>query len=265
MPAFASGEPCVLLDSRGRRYLVDLAEGRQFQYHAGVVEHDAIVGAPVGTVLRSSTGARLVALRPRLADFILLMKRRAQLIYPKDIGPILHWGDIGPGMTVLEAGTGSGALTLALVRAVGAEGRVVSVEARDDHADHAVGTMERFLGKLPPSLELRRGDVVEVAGDVMPDRIVLDLPEPWSVIEGLRPSIPPGAVVTVYLPTVPQVQRLADALRRSAFVGIETFEILFREWKVEGRSVRPESMMVGHTGFITIAHASTGDPDGSDA
>jgi len=256
--AFAAGDICLLVDSRGRRYLVDLADGRQFQFHAGVLDHAAVIGQPPGVEVRSSTDARLVALRPRLADFILLMKRGAQLIYPKDIGPILAWGDIGPGHTVLEAGTGSGALTMALVRAVGPDGHVISVEARDDHAAHARRTIERWFGGVPDTLDLRLGEVADVAADVTPDRVVLDLPEPWEVLDALAGSIPPGAVTTVYLPTVPQVQRLTDAMRRIGFTAIQVFETLFREWRVEGRSVRPETMMVGHTGFITVASRTTG-------
>lgn len=256
--AFAAGDICLLVDARGRRYLVDLGAGKQFQFHAGVLDHDDLIGRQPGLEVRSSTDARLVALRPRLADFILLMKRGAQLIYPKDIGPILAWGDIGLGQTVLEAGTGSGALTMALVRAVGPNGTVVSVEARDDHAAHARRTIERWYGGIPPSLDLRLGDVAEVATDVMPDRVVLDLPEPWEVLEALAGSIPPGAIATVYLPTVPQVQRLTDAMRRIGYTAIQVFETLFREWRVEGRSVRPETMMVGHTGFITVATRTSG-------
>lgn len=254
---FAAGDICLLVDSRGRHYLVDLDDDRQFQFHAGVVDHAAIIGEPPGVEVRSSTDARLMALRPRLADFVLLMKRGAQLVYPKDIGPILAWGDIGPGHTVLEAGTGSGALTMALVRAVGPEGRVVSVETRDDHAAHARRTIERWFAGIPDTLELRIGEVGEVGADVAPDRVVLDLPEPWAVLESLAGSIPPGAVATVYLPTVPQVQRLTDTMRRVGFAAIQVFETLFREWRVEGRSVRPETMMVGHTGFITVAHRTT--------
>jgi tRNA (adenine57-N1/adenine58-N1)-methyltransferase len=249
-----AGEPCLLVDTKGRRYLIELAEGAEFQYHAGTLPHAEIIGSEEGAELRSSGASRLLVLRPRLADFILTMPRGAQVVYPKDIGPILHWGDIRPGSVVLEAGTGSGALTMALVQAVGPEGRVVSVERRSDHLAHAAGTIERFFGTLPGNLSLREGDVAEMVADVAPDRVVLDLPEPWEVVAPAARHMGAGGVLTAYLPTVPQVQQLHVALRHSRRFGdVSTFEILLREWNAEGRSVRPASQMVGHTGFITVA------------
>ncbi len=252
-----AGETCLLIDGRGRYYLVDLDAGGTFQYHVGVLPHSEIIGAAEGSVLRSSGGGRLVVLRPRLADYILRMRRGAQVVYPKDIGPIIHWGDIGPGMTVLEAGTGSGALTMALLRAVGPQGSVVSVEERPDHAAGARHAIERFLGEIPPNLDLRLGRVEEHVAAIVPDRLVLDLPQPWEVVAPAVEGLADGGVFTAYLPTVPQVQRLHDELRWSRrFVDVATFEVLHRDWVVEGRSVRPESQMVGHTGFITISRKS---------
>jgi tRNA (adenine57-N1/adenine58-N1)-methyltransferase len=257
-PPFRAGETCLLIDTKGRRYLVDLDESAQFQYHAGTLRHAEIIGGPEGAELRSSGGSRLLALRPRLADFILTMPRGAQVVYPKDIGPMLHWGDIRPGSVVLEAGTGSGALTMALVQAVGPEGKVVSVEQRADHLAHATRTIERFFGGCPANLTLRLGDVAEVVAEVQPDRLVLDLPEPWEVVAAAAHHMETGGVLTAYLPTVPQVQQLRTALRHSARFGdVTTFEILLREWQADGRSVRPVSQMVGHTGFVTVARHTT--------
>ena len=250
---FRAGEVCLLVDGRGRHYLIDLDPAGAFQYHVGVLAHREIIGASEGTVLRSSGDGRLVALRPRLADYILRMRRRAQVVYPKDIGPLLHWGDIGPGMVVLEAGTGSGALTMALVRAVGTTGRVVSVEERADHAAGARAAISRFLAEIPSNLELRVGRVEDAVAEVRPERLVLDLPEPWEVVGPAAAGMAPGGILTSYVPTVPQVQHLHDELRRSRrFMEAATFEVLFREWVAEGRSVRPASQMVGHTGFITV-------------
>lgn len=252
--AFRPGEVCLLVDGRGRHYLVDLDPQGVFQYHVGSLALDQVIGRPEGTVLRSSGNGRLVALRPRLADYILRMRRGAQVIYPKDVGPILHWGDIGPGRRVLEAGTGSGALTMALVQAVGPAGTVVSVEERPDHAAGARAAIERFFGEVPPNLSLRVGRVEELVGEVAPDRLVLDLPEPWRVVAPAVAGLADGGVLIAYLPTVPQVQHLHDELRRSRrFLGVGAFEILLREWVAEGRSVRPASQMVGHTGFVTTA------------
>ncbi len=251
---FDDGDLCLLVDARGRRYLVDLHPAAKFQYHAGTVAHAEIIGRPPGEVLRSTAGARLVALRPRLADYVLRMKRGPQVVYPKDLGSIVHWGDIGPGMTVLEAGTGSGALTMTLLRAVGPTGRVISVERRQEHADHAAEAINRFLGGLPETLELHIGEVEDFVAEIEPDRIVLDIPEPWRVVGPASESLTASGVFTAYLPTVPQVQTLHEALRRSRrFADTTTFEILQREWVADGRSVRPSHQMVGHTGFITVS------------
>lgn len=207
-------------------------------------------------------------MRPRLADYVLRMPRGAQLIYPKDLGPMIHWADVRPGDTVIEAGTGSGALTLALIRAVGPGGSVVTVERREDHLAHARNVITRFHGGLPENLEMILGEVVDVVGgrgDT--DRLMLDLPEPWEVAEAAAGHMAAGGIICAYVPTVPQVQRLVDALRHTGrFVSTETFEGLHREWRFDGRSVRPESQMVGHTGFITVAHHTsvaldTDDPD----
>lgn len=266
---FRAGEVCLLVDGRGRHYLVDLDPAGVFQYHVGRLPLADIIGRPEGTVLRSSRDGRLIALRPRLADYILRMRRGAQIVYPKDVGPMIHWGDIAAGMLVLEAGTGSGALTLALVRAVGPTGRVVSVEDRPDHAAGARAAIERFLGEIPANLDLRVGRVEGLVEEVGPDRLVLDLPEPWEVVGPAVAGLADGGVLTAYLPTVPQVQRLQDELRRARrFADAATFEVLFREWVMEGRSVRPASQMVGHTGFITVARkvaAGAGNDDPGDA
>jgi tRNA (adenine57-N1/adenine58-N1)-methyltransferase len=260
--AFRAGETCLIVDGRGRHYLTELDPAGAFQYHVGVLSHSAIIGAPEGSVLRSSGGGRLVVLRPRLADYILRMRRGAQIVYPKDVGPIIHWGDIGPGMSVLEAGTGSGALTMALLRAVGPEGTVVSVEERPDHAAGARQAIERFFGGMPPNLDLRIGLVEEQVALVGPDRLVLDLPQPWEVVAPAVAGLTDGGVFISYLPTVPQVQHLQDELRFSRrFIEVSTFEVLQRDWVVEGRSVRPDSQMVGHTGFITVARKTLPIPE----
>jgi tRNA (adenine57-N1/adenine58-N1)-methyltransferase len=252
--AFRAGDLCLLIDGRGRRYLVDLRIEGSFQFHAGVVPHDSLIGSEPGAVVRTATGARIVALRPRLADYVLKMDRGAQVVYPKDLGPIVHWSDVAPGQLVVEAGTGSGALAMALVRAVGPGGTVVSVERRADHLDHARKTIGRFLGEIPANLLLVGGLVEEVLADHRPDRVVLDLPEPWSVVEPAVAALRPGGIFCAYLPTVPQVQKLHDELHVSRrFVGIESFEVMHRDWQIDGRSVRPMSQMVGHTGFLTVA------------
>lgn len=254
MTEFAKGDHCLLTDSKGRQFLVTLEPGAVFHFHNGMLPHDLLIGRSEGSVVHTSLGGRLVAVRPRLADYILNMKRGPQVVYPKDLGPILIWGDIAPGVTVLEAGTGSGALTMALVRAVGTDGRVVSVERREDHAEFARRALDAYFGGIPPNLELRVGEVGDHIGALQPDRLVLDMPEPFGVVDAAAADLPGGAVWVSYVPTVPQVQQTMDALRETgAFGKLATFEVLHREWNVDGRSVRPAHRMVGHTGFITTA------------
>ena len=251
---FEADDNALLIDGKGRRYLVRLQAGNQFHYHQGIVEHNALIGSEPGRQVESTMGGKLLVVRPRLSDFILKMPRGATVVYPKDIGPIAVYADLAPGMTVLEAGTGSGALTLALLRFVGPNGRVISVERREDHAAHARKSITRWLGELPDNLELRIGDVEDVMGEVDADRLILDVPEPWHVVPIAGRNLAGGSILCSYLPTVPQLQTLTDALRESkAFGQIEVFETLHRGWTVEGRSVRPDHRMVGHTGFITVA------------
>ena len=250
---FESGERALLVDRRGRRYLITLRAGEKFHFHQGFLAHDEIIGSDEGVRLAASSGAPLIAYRPSLADFILKMPRGAQVIYPKDIGLILIEADIYPGATVLEAGTGSGALTLALVRAVGERGKVISYEAREDFAARARSNIESFLGKIPDSLDLRTGDVTSAALDTSVDRVVLDLPEPWSVLPRALEAMRPGAIFCSYVPSTNQVSQTTEALRDAGLGEIATREVLVRGWHVEGQSVRPEHRMVGHTGFVTTA------------
>jgi tRNA (adenine57-N1/adenine58-N1)-methyltransferase len=260
-----AGDNALLIDGKGRHYLIRLQPGSQFHYHLGIVAHDDLIGQGEGRRITSTGGGSLLVLRPRLADFVLKMPRGAQVVYPKDMGPIAIYADIGPGMTVLEAGTGSGALTLALLRFVGPTGQVVSVERRPDHAAVAEKTIRRFLGELPSNLELRVGEVEEVMAETSPERIVLDLPEPWHTVEAATRWQMPGGVLCAYLPTIPQVQTTVEALTGDgAFSEIEVFETLHRTWNVAGRSVRPDHRMVGHTGFLVVGRRCNlperGDP-----
>ena len=175
-------------------------------------------------------------------------------MYPKDAGALITWADIAPGCVVVEAGTGSGALTIALSRAVGSEGRVVSVERREDHHNRARKLIETFMGSVPGNVDLRIGEVEDVLRTLQPHRVVLDVPEPWEVVPAAAEALPGGGGFACYVPNIPQVQRATDALRESrTFTGIETFEIMMRSWAIDDRSVRPEHRMVGHTGFLTVA------------
>jgi tRNA (adenine57-N1/adenine58-N1)-methyltransferase len=248
---FAEGDPALLIDRKGRHFLLKLDQHQTFQFHNGTVPHARLIGARDGSWVESSAGVDMLLVRPRLSDFILKMKRSAQVVYPKDLGPILVYGDIGSGMTVLEAGTGSGALTLGLSRAVGPTGRVVTVELRDDHGAHARKTIERWYGEIPANVDMRQGDVADFVSEVRPDRTVLDIPEPWHTIAVAAEHQPSGGVVCCFVPTVPQIQATVEKARElGAFAEIEVKEFMIRDWHVDGRSVRPDHNMVGHTGFL---------------
>lgn len=250
---FTHDDRVLLVDQRGRQYLFRLQEGGTYHTHSGTLPHAALLGHEEGTRVETASGMVLIAFRPRFADYALKMKRGAQVVYPKDLGPIVTYADIFPGARVIEAGTGSGALTIALCRAVGSEGRVVSFETRDEHRDQAVRNIEGFFGELPPQLELRDGDVADVDPKERFDRCVLDLPEPWAPLEALGTVLEPGGVLCSYLPTTVQMQELVLAFPDRGFLHLETFEVLRRGWHVTERSVRPDHRMVGHTGFLTVA------------
>jgi tRNA (adenine57-N1/adenine58-N1)-methyltransferase len=251
MSRFDAGDRALFIDRKGRRYLVTLKAGLQFHTHDGYVEHDTIIGSVEGARVFSSTGVPFVVVRPSLTDFVLKMPRGAQVIYPKDIAAIVMSADVFPGATVLEAGTGSGALTLGLLRAVGDRGRVITYELRQEFAERARANIESFLGKMPDALDMRPGDVTHAELDEHVDRIVLDLPEPWRVIDVAIASLSPGGIFCSYVPTVPQISQTTEALRAAGFIDVTTTETLVRAWHVEGQSVRPDHRMVAHTGFIT--------------
>ena len=248
---FEAGEPVLLIDRKSRRYLVDLVAGREFHTHTGVIAHDDIIGAPEGARLKSSRGSAFLAVRPTLADAVLKMPRGAQVVYPKDTGAILVLADIFPGARVLEAGVGSGALSMSLLRA----GAVVSgYERREDFCARARANVERFCG--PEALERYRTevrDVYEGIDETGLDRMVLDLPEPWQVVPHAALALRTGGILLAYTPSIVQAQRLRRALDDSPFDLHDTIEVLHRGWHVEGDAVRPNHRMVAHTGFLTVS------------
>jgi tRNA (adenine57-N1/adenine58-N1)-methyltransferase catalytic subunit len=256
---FEAGERVLFVDARDRTYLVRLQTGGTFHTHGGALRHDLVIGRPEGVRLETAGGMVLIAFRPRFADYALKMPRGAQVIYPKDIGPILVFADIFAGARVLEAGTGSAALTIALYGAVGPGGRVVSYEVRPEHRDRAVANIVEYHGAIPDWVDLREGDLREVAdtGERF-DRAVLDLPQPWDMLPVLARVLEPGGVLCCYLPTTVQVQQVVLAFEPAGFHHVETLETLQRSWHVTDRSVRPDHRMVGHTGFLTVARLAAG-------
>ena len=259
MKAFQSGDRVHLVDKKGRQYALTLKAGAVFQHSGETIPHDELIGKPDGSIVRFSRGKTMVALYPTLAEYTLKMPRGAQVLYPKDLAMITVWADSYPGARVFEAGVGSGALTIALLRGVGERGKLVGYEMRDDFARTAMKNIERYLGPVP-NFALHKCDAYEgilTEGDgesPFYDRVVLDLPEPWRVVEHAARRLRLGGTYLSFVPTVPQVAQTVEALNCSGSFGlIQTFETLFRSWNIKGRSVRPDHRMVAHSGFITVA------------
>ncbi len=252
---FADGDQVLLVDSKKRRYLVTLAAGGEFHTHAGVIAHDDVIGAPEGASFRSTHGSAFLAIRPTLAEFVLKMPRGAQVIYPKDLGPILMLADVFPGARVLESGVGSGALSMTLVRA-GA--MVTGYELREDFARRAQRNVATFLGEDALTryrVEIR--DAYEGVDETDVDRVLLDLPEPWRVAKHAARAMHRGGVLVAYTPQITQVMQLRNELLGSGFGMVDTIEVINRGWHIEGQSVRPDHRMVAHTGFLTSARLLT--------
>jgi tRNA (adenine57-N1/adenine58-N1)-methyltransferase catalytic subunit len=249
-----AGDLVFLHDHAGRRYRVRLSPGESFSMHSGAFAHDDLIGAPEGSIVTTNRGGRLLALRPTFGEQVTDRKRRAQPIYPKDLGAIVVKADLAPGTRVLEAGTGTAALTLAAWRAVGPTGHVTSYELREEFHRDAIRAVEDTLGEVPPNLELKVGTVYEPIAERDVDRVLLDLPEPWLAVPHVKEALRPGGIVFAHCPNVSQVERLCNALRDARGFGLlETVELLERPWTIRGRSTRPAHRMVAHTGFLTFA------------
>lgn len=257
MSYFRNGERIHLVDKKGRQYALTLKAGDRYQLSGHKIDHDEMIGKPDGSIVTLSGGKSMLALRPTFAEYVLKMPRGAQVLYPKDLALIPMWADVFPGARVFEAGTGSGALTMALLRAVGPHGLVVTYEAREEFARTALANIERYMGAVPNLMSCRKNvyEGIDLLDDgVLFDRLVLDLPEPWQVVPHAACVLRSGGIYLSFVPTIPQVQRTVDALERAAVYGmIETFETLLRTWSIQGRSVRPDHRMVAHSGFLTVA------------
>jgi tRNA (adenine57-N1/adenine58-N1)-methyltransferase len=248
------GESVILFDPEdNKEFLYKMRAKGHINLHKGKILHAEIIGRPEGSIVRTSKGDPFLVFRPTLFQFIMHMKRDTQIIYPKDLALILFYADIHSGCTVLEAGIGSGSLTLALLRGVGLEGRVISYEKRPEFIERAKKNIQLFM-EDPPNLEVRLRDVYNGIEEEGIDRIILDIPEPWRLVQNVAQSLRRGGIFVGYLPTIIQVKALVDALQaEQRFTSIQTFESLLRDWHIEGLSVRPAHQMVAHTGFITLA------------
>jgi tRNA (adenine57-N1/adenine58-N1)-methyltransferase len=253
---FAIGDRVLLVDTKERRYLITLEPTGEFHSHAGFVPHAQLIGAVEGLTIESTKGARYVAMRPTLEDFVLEMPRGAQVIYPKDLAPIAMLADIAPGHLVFESGVGSGALSMTMLRA-GA--RIVGYELREDFAQRAKKNVHSFLGdEASERFQVVIRDSyagIDSPGNGRFDRAVLDLPEPWQVVPHLSGVMHAGGVMVAYTPSITQAVKVREALnvQRGQWVAMRTLEVLHRTWHIEGESVRPDHRMVAHTGFLTTA------------
>jgi len=255
---FAVGDRVQLTGPRGRLNTVTLQAGGEFHTHRGVVKHDTIIGRPDGTVVTATNGDAYLALRPLLSDFVMSMPRGAAIVYPKDAAQIIALADIFPGATVVEAGVGSGALSLWLLRAVGLAGRLLSYERREEFATVARANVAAFLGAEPPNWSVTIGDLSEVlpttTRPATVDRVVLDMLAPWECLDAASTALTPGGVLLCYVATVTQLSRVAEAIRATGdFTEPDASETIVRGWHVEGLAVRPDHRMVGHTGFLITA------------
>ena len=255
---FRAGDRVQLTGPKGRLNTISLEPGSVFHTHRGGVDHDDLIGRDDGSVVTGSTGEEYLALRPLLRDFVMSMPRGAAIVYPKDAAQILTLGDVFPGATVVEAGVGSGALALSLLRAIGDAGTLLSFERREEFADVARGNVTSFLGAEPANWTLEVGDLVDsLPAAVEPgsvDRVVLDMLAPWECIDAVADALTPGGVVLCYIATVTQLSRVAEAIRRTgSFTDPDSSETMVRGWHVEGLAVRPDHRMIAHTGFLLTA------------
>jgi len=239
-----------LTDPKGRMHTITLETGKQFHTHKGILDHDGLIGGPDGTVVTIGT-TQYLALKPLLSDYVLSMPRGAQVVYPKDAGNIVAMADVFPGAHVVEAGVGSGALSMSLLRAVGESGRLSSYERRADFAEIAQRNVERFFGGPHPAWSITVGDLQERLDQTGVDRVVLDMLAPWECLDPVSVALRPGGVLCCYVATTTQLSRTVEAMRgHGSFTEPASWETLVRGWHVEGLAVRPEHRMVGHTGFL---------------
>ena len=259
---FAAGERVLLIDTKQRRYLVELQAGGEFHSHAGFVPHDQIIGRTQGSWAVSTKGAKYLTLRPTLEDFVVEMPRGAQVIYPKDLAPICMLADIGPGARVFETGVGSGALSITMLR-WGAT--IVGYELREDFLNRARNNVRGFLGEdVLDRYDVSLRDSYEGidTADGPFDRVVLDLPEPWQVVPHAERALAPGGILVAYTPSITQAARVREALASQSWGATRTLEVLHRTWHIEGQAVRPDHRMVAHTAFLTVSRLVDGSTRG---
>lgn len=253
-PILRAGQPVVFIDRRRRELHDVLQPERHTNVRGDRLAHDDVIGQPDGCKVVSPRGRIYRCFAATLVQHALYMKRHATIIYPKDLAPILMWADIAPGQTVVEGGFGSGAMSMALLRALGPTGRLFTYELREASANTARKNVEALFGGPVPQHTVHIGDIYDGIKEREVDRIVLDVPEPWDVVEHAANALRDGGILCAYVPTTLQLQKFALAVRKHpGFATTECLEILLRSWHVTLESVRPDQQMVGHTGFIAFS------------
>jgi len=248
---FAAGDRIQLTDPKGKLYSFTITPGKEWHTHKGWIVHDELIGLPEGSVVSTTAGLKFTAFIPLLSDYVLSMPRGATIVYPKDAAMIVGVADVYPGAHVLEAGVGSGALSLSLLRAVGSAGSVDSFERREDFAEIARANVANYFGSLPDQWTLSVGSVQEISHEKTYDRVVLDMLAPWECVEMAAKVLRPGGVFLAYVATTTQLSATAEALKSDGhFTEPESSETIVRGWHHEGLAVRPQQRMIGHTGFL---------------
>ncbi len=248
---FAAGDRIQLTDPKGKLYSFTITEGKEWHTHKGWIDHDELIGLPEGSVVSTTAGLKFTAFKPLLADYVLTMPRGATIVYPKDAAMIVGLADIYPGARVLEAGVGSGALTISLLRAVGPTGKVNSIERRADFAENAHSNVSNYFGEKPSNWSLSVGDLQDQNFESEYDRVVLDMLAPWECVDLAARALRPGGVFLAYVATTTQLSVTAEALKDDGrFTEPESSETIVRGWHHEGLAVRPQQRMIGHTGFL---------------
>ena len=240
-----------MTDPKGKLYSFTITAGKEWHTHKGWVVHNDLIGLPEGSVIATSAGLQFTAFKPLLADYVLSMPRGATIVYPKDAALIIGFADIYPGARVLEAGVGSGALTLSLLRAVGSQGFVHSVERREEFASNATGNVHSYFNGVPENWKLTLGSLQDQEVDADYDRVILDMLAPWECVALSSRALRPGGVLLAYVATTTQLSAMADAIKADCnFTEPESSESLVRGWHHDGLAVRPQHRMIAHTGFL---------------
>lgn len=248
---FQEGDRVQLTDPKGKLYSFTITTGKEWHTHKGWISHEDLIGLPEGSVVSTTAGLKFTAFIPLLADYVLSMPRGATIVYPKDAAAIVGSADIYPGARVLEAGVGSGALSISLLRAIGSDGYLHSIERREDFAQNARENITNYFGAVPSNWRLDVDSFQDFPHTEIFDRVILDMLAPWECIDVAAQVLRPGGVFLAYVATTTQLSATAEALKADGrFTEPQSSETLVRGWHHEGLAVRPEQRMIGHTGFL---------------